>query len=180
MNVLLARLVLIAVLAAASSAALAQSKDESQQTGAADPIATTGDAPSRAVGATHNCTGFYPDRERRTGEAGDVLVGYDVGADGAISNVAVIKSSGDPDLDSAAIACVSTHWRNTPALRGGVPVATQGHRAIIRFTLRQPFNFNPIMLLTGIPSLTVIAIGLGILAFGGLLAFLLERGQRRR
>src|SRR5471030_3137396 len=74
-RLLFARLVLAAVLTAGATAALADTKDESQNTGITDPVPTNGDAPSRAVGATHSCAGFYPERERRIGEAGDVLVG---------------------------------------------------------------------------------------------------------
>ena len=180
MSGLLVRLTLLAILMAAGSAACAETRDESQSSGIADPISATGDSPSRAVGTTHNCSGYYPDIARRMNQSGDVMVGYDVAADGAIGNVTVLKSSGSPVLDNAAVSCVAVHWRNTPARKGGIAVASPGHRAIVRFTLRMPFRFNPMMLFASIPSLTVIAIGLGILAFGGLLAFLLERGQRRR
>ena len=92
-------------------------------------------APSHAVGHTHNCTDYYPEFSRRWDESGDVLVRYDVGADGKISNVTVARSSGHAALDEAAIVCVSQRWRNTPALRDGVPVASPDHQAIIRFTL---------------------------------------------
>jgi len=92
--------------------------------------------PSKAVGRTHDCQSYYPDLSRRLNEAGNVLVSYDVGADGAITNVHVAKSSGSDRLDNAAVSCVSSKWRNTPAMNGDTPVATSGHQAIIQFQMR--------------------------------------------
>lgn len=94
--------------------------------------------PSKAFGDTHDCSTYYPDTSRRLNQSGDVLIQYDVGVDGAVSHVKVMRSSGVQDLDQAALQCVSRHWRNTPALANGVPVASPGHQAIIRFTLSEP------------------------------------------
>ena len=98
--------------------------------------------PSRAIGTTHNCAAYYPALSQRLNESGDVLVGYDVAADGTISNVHILKSSGTSRLDSAAVACIQTYWRNTPATRNGIAVASPGHEAIIQFRLTgyQPEN----------------------------------------
>ena len=90
---------------------------------------------SKAVGRSHDCATFYPDLSKRLNESGDVLVHYDVGIDGVISNVGVAKSSGSDRLDQAAVTCVSTRWRNSPAMIGNTPVASPGHEAIIRFNL---------------------------------------------
>ncbi|MBV9045018.1 MAG: energy transducer TonB [Alphaproteobacteria bacterium] len=91
--------------------------------------------PSKAVGRTHDCTSMYPSLSQRLNESGNVLVHYDVGADGSISNVGISKSSGSDRLDQAAVQCVSTKWRNTPAMNGNTPVASPGHEAIIQFQL---------------------------------------------
>jgi periplasmic protein TonB len=91
--------------------------------------------PSQALGRTHDCASFYPDLSKRLNESGDVLVHYDVGVDGAISNVGISKSSGSDRLDQAAVSCVSTRWRNKPAMNGDTAVASPGHEAIVRFTL---------------------------------------------
>jgi protein TonB len=97
------------------------------------PTAAT---PSKAIGRSHDCASFYPDLSKRMNESGDVLVHYDVGIDGAISNVGVAKSSGSDRLDQAAVTCVSTRWRNSPAMNAdNTPVASPGHQAIVRFTL---------------------------------------------
>ncbi|HEY0301321.1 MAG TPA: energy transducer TonB, partial [Rhizomicrobium sp.] len=98
---------------------------------AAAPAAAPDIEPSRAVGGTHDCAAYYPDISRMLSESGDVQVGYDVAADGAISNVKVVRSSGFERLDRAAVQCVSRNWRNTPARRNGVPVASPDHPAII-------------------------------------------------
>ena len=95
----------------------------------------TPNTPSKAVGRSHNCDPFYPDLSKRLNETGDVLVHYDVGIDGSISNVGISKASGSDRLDQAAVACVATRWRNTPAMIGNTPVASPGHEAIIRFNL---------------------------------------------
>ncbi|HEV2653289.1 MAG TPA: energy transducer TonB [Rhizomicrobium sp.] len=89
--------------------------------------------PSKAVGRSHDCSSSYPEMSNRLNEQGDVLIHYDVGVDGSISNVTVAKSSGHDRLDAAAVSCVSSKWRNTPAMNGGTPVASPGHEAIIRF-----------------------------------------------
>ena len=91
--------------------------------------------PSKAVGRTHDCATYYPDLSRRLNESGDVMVHYDVGIDGAISNVGIAKSSGSDRLDNAAVSCVSSRWRNTPAMQNNQAVASPGHQAIVRFSL---------------------------------------------
>lgn len=161
--------------------------------------ALAGDAltPSRAVGGTHECNGFYPELSRSRGVHGNVLVGYDVDAEGNIVHVHVVGSSGDQALDDAAVACVATHWRNTPAMRGSTPVASPGHRAIIQFLLRDdappsarpaPYRIPPAVftaihpeeiqrsLLVGIEYLAGVLAACGALAFLNWLIFRLRRG----
>jgi periplasmic protein TonB len=88
--------------------------------------------PSKAVGRTHDCASYYPAISSKLNEQGDVLVSYDIGADGTISNVTVAKSSGSERLDTAAVSCVSTRFRNTPAMNGTTPVASHS-QTIVRF-----------------------------------------------
>ncbi len=76
----------------------------------------TFDVPSRALADSHDCTDYYPALSQRLNQSGDVLIGYDVTADGTLTNIAVLRSSGVKALDDAALRCVSQHWRNTPAL----------------------------------------------------------------
>jgi len=100
------------------------------------PPPLTGSMPSRAIGGSHDCRAFFPMLSARLGEEGKVLIRYDVDIDGMIRNVTVGKSSGSDRLDNAAVACVSTVWRNAPALVDGKPVASPGHQAIIEFRLQ--------------------------------------------
>jgi periplasmic protein TonB len=97
----------------------------------APPVVTA----SKVVGHTHDCQSFYPDLAKRMNEQGNVMIRYDVGVDGAITNVTVTHSSGSDRLDAAAVQCVSTKWRNTPAMQGNTPVASPGHVAQIQFQM---------------------------------------------
>jgi protein TonB len=99
------------------------------------PVVQPTITPSKAIGRSHDCAGSMPDLSRRLNETGNVLVHYDVGIDGSISNVGVVKSSGSERLDNAAVSCVSTRWRNTPAMQGDTAVASPNHQALIQFTL---------------------------------------------
>jgi TonB family protein len=123
----IARLTLIAALWIGSAPAHAQTTDGHQTM----PRTT----PSTAFGDTHDCVNYYPDISRRLNQSGDVLIQYDVGADGSVSDVKVVRSSGIRALDQAALQCVSQHWRNRPATANGIPIASPGHQAIIRFVL---------------------------------------------
>jgi len=90
---------------------------------------------TRDAARTHNCVTFYPEDSAQDHESGSVRLGYDVEADGSISNVHLVKSSGFDRLDQAALACVRTAWRNVPAMQDGVAVASPGHQAIINFNV---------------------------------------------
>jgi len=92
-------------------------------------------SPARTIGNTHNCADYYPEDAREDYQEGDVIVGYDVAADGAIVNVSVKRTSGNGRLDEAAVTCVREHWKDTPAMLDGKPVASPQHLADIRFAL---------------------------------------------
>jgi len=146
-----------------------------QNAPAAEPPTT----PSAAVPGTHDCAAYFPVDAQRDNESGDVQVSYDVGADGTISNVRVVKTSGHYLLDRAAVACVSTAWRNTPAERGGIKIASAGHQAIIRFALTEPppKSAPPAPEESDLPLLLGGA-GLLVVILGGVAVFLYR--QRRR
>ncbi len=61
----------------------------SAQAAEPDPSQTR---PSMAVGRTHDCSSYVPEESVRQWETGDILVGYDVGVDGVISNVQLLKT----------------------------------------------------------------------------------------
>jgi TonB family protein len=78
--------------------------------------------PKPAPGETRDCSAFYP-RDRREGlPTGSNQVHYTITETGAVQDAALVMSSGDAELDKAALACVSA-WLYTPAARDGVPVA---------------------------------------------------------
>jgi TonB family protein len=97
---------------------------------APDPAATD----ARPVPGTHQCH-RYPDASRRTNESGTTIVRYDVDPAGRIVNIVVWKSSGHPLLDQTAVICVGVDWREYPAMRKGVPVASPNHLAAVEFHL---------------------------------------------
>ncbi len=89
--------------------------------------------PARAVAGTHTCA--YPEAANREDLQGDVLLRYDVDASGRTTHVVLVKSSGYSLLDRAALRCVSTTWKNVPATRDGIKVASLSHNALVRFKL---------------------------------------------
>ena len=80
--------------------------------------AATGPTPN----GPHDCYSDYPPISRSLNEQGTVLVQFTIGADGSISNVKVERSSGYPQLDNAAVSCVS-EWSYHPAMQDGKPIA---------------------------------------------------------
>jgi periplasmic protein TonB len=75
----------------------------------------------------------YPLLARQRGWQGVVLLRLSIGSDGAVTSVAVERSSGYAVLDAEAVAAVRT-WRGTPARRGGQVVPTE-ETLPIRFRL---------------------------------------------
>lgn len=63
----------------------------------------------------------YPSAALRRGDSGEVLLQVQVGTDGRIEDVEVMRSSNSRVLDRAAVAAVR-RWRFQPALREGQPV----------------------------------------------------------
>ena len=66
----------------------------------------------------------YPPASRRAGEEGTVTLRAFVGTDGRLSQVEVVKSSGFPKLDEAALREVPRTWRFAPGTEDGKPVAS--------------------------------------------------------
>ena len=64
----------------------------------------------------------YPPEEQRRGITGTVTVGLTYDANGNVTDVQVIKSSGNRNLDRAAVKAAK-RWKVNPAVRNGVKVA---------------------------------------------------------
>jgi len=84
--------------------------------------------PSQAAGGddsapvpTFNPAPSYPRDALRRGETGEALLRIQVGADGNVGDIDLVRSSGSRSLDRAATDAVR-RWRFQPALRGGRPV----------------------------------------------------------
>ena len=76
----------------------------------------------------------YPIGSRRRGEEGTVILDVAVGADGSAAAVALVASSGFPDLDRAAVRAAE-QARFNPGTRNGKPVASAARLTLI-FRLR--------------------------------------------
>ncbi len=63
----------------------------------------------------------YPDIARKVGMEGTVFVKMLLDLDGKVMRVAVVKSSGFPQLDTAAVAC-ALDWEFSPAIQNNRPV----------------------------------------------------------
>lgn len=104
---------------------------------AAPPAAVAGQAGDRrSIGARQRAapqggfTPYYPETARRRGESGVVLVMATISAQGICSSAAVMRSSGYPTLDGAALAAVQ-QARFSPARENGFPVAVQDRFEIV-------------------------------------------------
>ncbi len=110
-----------------------------------------GSRPGRGTGVTGSGTGaagvgdgraayrsraalIYPPASRQRGESGTVLIRIRVEADGHISAVEIVQSSGHSALDQAALRCAQASTYR-PAVRGGQPVASWVE-APFRFAVR--------------------------------------------
>lgn len=95
------------------------------------PVATNIVGP-KPIGRSHNCDSFYPPIAQRLGQSGIVVVKYSVAADGSVTAASIDKSSGFERLDDAALRCIKTRWRQTPATQGGKPIEVTT-KAAVRF-----------------------------------------------
>lgn len=109
-----------------------------------DPADTTADAPAVNHGAATTNAAITPavlisrppmEYPRSASGEGRVRVRIEIGADGVPTDSSIIESSGDPELDRAALRSVR-RWRFKPALSHGVPVASNA-TAPIEFKLSQ-------------------------------------------
>jgi protein TonB len=91
------------------------------------------DRPASGIAATHTVP-VYPTLARRLGVEGKVTLRLTVMPDGHVGQADIVASSGRRDLDQAAQAWIVGHWTYSPAIRGGVPAASQV-MAAVEFTL---------------------------------------------
>ena len=80
--------------------------------------------PPRPDALFHNKGPAYPIEAARRRHEGEVLLQLRVGTSGVPEAVTVVRSSGDPSLDRAALEAVQL-WRFLPARNNGVAVAVR-------------------------------------------------------
>jgi TonB family protein len=73
-------------------------------------------------GAPHQCQGNYPPEAENASRGGIALVAFTITAQGNVTRAKVTKSSGQADLDDAALACVK-QWQYMPVSVNGKTVA---------------------------------------------------------
>lgn len=66
----------------------------------------------------------YPAEALRNGWKGEVLLKLTIHLDGTVTQVSIVKSSGYPILDEAAVRAVKS-WRGVPTMQGGEPIIAQ-------------------------------------------------------
>ena len=84
----------------------------------------TGDRLLPAVGEKGNIPPGYPPLSAQLGEQGIVVVRMAIGADGFVTAIDVVQTSGYPRLDEAAVTALRK-WRFTPAIGNGQPVPSE-------------------------------------------------------
>lgn len=77
---------------------------------------------------------YYPEGLRRKNSTAVVVVQFTVTADGTVTDVSVVTSSGYPDADAAAMRLVSAYRYSPAENEYGRPVAAQGTQTV-RFSL---------------------------------------------
>jgi len=111
---------------------------------------------TRSIEDTRHCDRYYPDEARKENLSGEAIVGYDVGKRGEVTNVHVLKSSGAPLIDQAALNCAS-HWRNTPGMIDGTPFVSPGVNSVVNFSVADPEAWARDCLHGGSPTETIVA-----------------------
>lgn len=91
-----------------------------------------GERDELAAVEVHTPEPVYPDKARKRGQEGSVVVEFTIGTDGACSEIRVAESSGYRLLDEAAVAAVGK-WRFQPAKSGGRTISSIRR---VRFTFR--------------------------------------------
>jgi len=76
------------------------------------------DGGPQPVGTPHVCTSNYPEVAVRAGAEGTTLLSFGIDAEGNVKNPTVAKTSGNKDLDDAAIQCAGA-WKYKAATRKG-------------------------------------------------------------
>ena len=80
-------------------------------------------------------TSYYPPAAVRANEQGTATVRAHIGADGSVTAVDLVQSTGYADLDDGAVQCLKIGWHFRPAMQDGKPVPSTKTYAI-KFALQ--------------------------------------------
>ncbi|HEV2562962.1 MAG TPA: energy transducer TonB [Rhizomicrobium sp.] len=88
----------------------------------AQPNPPPGDFPRGSpADPARGCEFWYPPELQRAGVTGTTVVSFHILVSGLVNQVAIVESSGNADLDKAALHCAA-QWKYKPARRGNQPV----------------------------------------------------------
>jgi protein TonB len=82
------------------------------------------DAPGRPFDIVQMESSDFPSGALAAGEAGDTWIMLTVDENGSITGIQILRSSGSPRLDQAAMARATGGWHFTPAKRDGKAIRT--------------------------------------------------------
>jgi TonB family protein len=85
---------------------------------------------SMSVGRPHVCSQAYPAAAIEAHAEGTTLLAFKVTAEGSVKDPTIARSSGNEDLDDAALQCV-TRWRYKPATQDGKPVEVKWQANVV-------------------------------------------------
>lgn len=108
--------------AASSEPAPAESKAASVSASAGSGLVAESVPPGYQIGSQHTPAPGYPWNARRRGHEGKVVVRLDVDAEGHPGKIDLVESSGDDELDEAALETLR-NWHLRPATVNGRPVS---------------------------------------------------------
>ena len=93
------------------------------------------------MGIPHSCFSYYPTAEEKAGIQGKTRLQMTVTEEGDVRDLVVVTSSGNANLDNAALRCAS-RWRYKAAIQNGKPVAvTWMADAVWKIEIPQPPPF---------------------------------------
>ena len=98
--------------------------------------AAAAEPPPLSFGRPNVCTSDYPPEAAAAGHEGTVLLAFTITDEGSVVDPKVDVSSGYPELDAAALACV-TNWRYHPAMQNGKPISVPW-KAEVRWSMPTP------------------------------------------
>ena len=98
--------------------------------------AAAAEPPPLSFGRPNVCTSDYPPEAAAAGHEGTVRLAFTITDKGTVADPKVDVSSGYPELDAAALACVKD-WRYRPAMQNGKPISVPW-MAVVNWSLSTP------------------------------------------